>query len=65
VVAVDEAAVDLHTSRSAFTREALKAALAALAIRREEERQRRGYQAAPVQADEFGAWDAVQSWGDE
>jgi metal-responsive CopG/Arc/MetJ family transcriptional regulator len=65
VVAVDEAAVALHTSRSAFTREALKTALAQMALRREEERQRRGYQRVPVQADEFGDWEGVQAWGDE
>jgi DNA invertase Pin-like site-specific DNA recombinase len=65
VVAVDRAAVDLHTSRSAFARDALKAALAQMEVRRQEERQRQGYQRDPVQADELGDWEAVQAWGDE
>lgn len=65
VVAVDQAAVALHTSRSAFTREALRAALCALTVRRDEERQRRGYQRDPVEAGEIGEWEAVQAWGDE
>ena len=61
---VDETVRRLKTTRSAFTREALRAA-----VRREHEaeleaRHRRGYERFPVQPGEFDVWEDEQAWGD-
>jgi len=65
VKAVDEAARRLRTSRSAFTRKALRDALRALSIRGLEQQHRRGYEARPVKVGEFSVWEKEQRWGDE
>jgi metal-responsive CopG/Arc/MetJ family transcriptional regulator len=65
VKAVDEAVRRLRTSRSAFTREALREALRALSVRGLELQHRRGYEAHPVGRGEFSIWDKEQRWGDE
>jgi metal-responsive CopG/Arc/MetJ family transcriptional regulator len=65
VRAVDEAARRLRTSRSAFTREALREALRALSVRGLERQHRRGYEAHPVGRGEFSVWEKEQRWGDE
>jgi metal-responsive CopG/Arc/MetJ family transcriptional regulator len=65
VKAVDEAAKRLQTSRSAFTREALRQALRALSVRGLERQHRRGYEAHPVGRGEFSVWEKEQQWGDE
>jgi metal-responsive CopG/Arc/MetJ family transcriptional regulator len=65
VKAVDEAARRLRTSRSAFTRKALREALQALSVRGLEHQHRRGYEAHPVGRGEFSVWDKEQRWGDE
>ena len=62
---VDRVSKRLQTSRSAFTRDALRAALARYSVAQEEKRHRRGYERHPVAADEFTAWDSEQAWGDE
>lgn len=59
---VDRAARRLSSTRSAFTREALRAALAALAERELERQHRRGYEAKPVKRGEFDAWHSEQVW---
>ncbi len=59
---VDRAARRLATTRSAFTRDALRAALAALTERELERRHRRGYEAKPVRRGEFDAWHGQQAW---
>ncbi|MCU0726377.1 MAG: ribbon-helix-helix domain-containing protein [Planctomycetes bacterium] len=61
---VDRVAREQGTSRSAFTREALRDALRRLAVHREEKRHRKGYELHPVTDEEFGGWEAVQEWGD-
>ena len=53
VEAVDQAAQDLGTTRSAFTRDALRAALTNLKER--ERRHRAGYERHPVEPGEFSA----------
>jgi metal-responsive CopG/Arc/MetJ family transcriptional regulator len=63
IVAVDRAAKKLGTSRSQFTRTALREALAQLSTRRLEERDREGYRRKPVRKGEFDVWHAEQSWG--
>jgi metal-responsive CopG/Arc/MetJ family transcriptional regulator len=65
VKAVDEAAKRLRTSRSAFTRRALREALRALSARGLEQQHRQGYERHPVKGGEFSAWEREQQWGDE
>jgi Arc/MetJ-type ribon-helix-helix transcriptional regulator len=65
VKAVDRVAKRLRTSRSAFTREALREALARHQAARLEEKHRKGYENKPVREVEFAVWEAEQAWGDE
>jgi len=65
VKAVDEAARRLRTTRSAFTRKALREALRSLSVKGLEHMHRRGYEAHPVGRDEFSVWEKEQRWGDE
>ena len=65
VKAVDHVVKALHTTRSAFTRDALRQAVKGLHIRRLEEKHRSGYSRKPVVHSEFGVWDSEQKWGDE
>jgi metal-responsive CopG/Arc/MetJ family transcriptional regulator len=62
---VDRLVKKLHTSRSAFTREALKDALEKHQILELEKRHRQGYLKHPPRDDEFTAWVAEQEWGEE
>ncbi len=64
VEAVDTAVKGLGTTRSAFTREALTAALAQLEADACERQQRRGYERHPVRRGEFDAWESEQAWPD-
>ena len=61
---VDRAARRLGTTRSGFTRKALRDALGQLAQRELEERHRRGYEAKPVAKGEFDSWEKEQAWPD-
>ena len=65
VKAVDRLSKQLHTNRSAFTRKALREALARYSIEQLESKHRRGYERNPVDADEFSVWESEQAWGDE
>ena len=65
VEAVDRAAKKLGTSRSAFTREALRNALRVLRVATLEQRHREGYTRYPVEPDEFGDWESEHVWGGE
>jgi metal-responsive CopG/Arc/MetJ family transcriptional regulator len=65
VAAVDRAAKKLGTTRSAFTREALRSALNELRVESQERRHRDGYARYPVEPDEFGDWESEQEWGSE
>lgn len=62
---VDQMAKNLNTSRSAFTRDALREAVNRLKIQQLEERHRRGYSKHLVTKGEFSVWEAEQDWGDE
>jgi len=64
VRAVDRAALRLGTTRSAFTREALRAALRTLETADLEEKHRAGYAAHPAGKTEFAVWENEQEWGD-
>jgi metal-responsive CopG/Arc/MetJ family transcriptional regulator len=61
---VDRAARRLGTTRSAFTRRALREALERLATSELERRHRSGYRAKPVRRGEFDRWEREQVWPD-
>ena len=62
VEAVDRAARKLGKSRSAFTRDALREALAQARLRALEQKHREGYAHKPVRRGEFSVWEAEQVW---
>ena len=62
---VDIIASELNTTRSAFTRDALRKAVKQYNIRRLELKHRQGYEAHPVNQEEFSVWENEQNWGDE
>jgi metal-responsive CopG/Arc/MetJ family transcriptional regulator len=64
VAAVDKAARKLGTTRSAFARDALRAALRRVQERSLEDRQREGYRRRPVKRGEFSDWENEQAWVD-
>lgn len=64
VKSVDEAAKQQKTSRSEFTRRALRAALEKVKIKQLEKSHRAGYERSPVAGEEFGVWEDEQEWGD-
>jgi metal-responsive CopG/Arc/MetJ family transcriptional regulator len=61
---VDNIVKELKTTRSAFTRQALKEAIDRFNVRRMEEMHRKGYQLHPVTQEEFRVWEREQDWGD-
>jgi metal-responsive CopG/Arc/MetJ family transcriptional regulator len=65
VESVDEVIKELKTTRSAFTRDALREALRRFHVDRLEQQHRRGYGARPVKKEEFSIWEKEQEWGDE
>ena len=62
VTAVDRAARRLGTTRSAFAREAMRAALEKLRSRDLDRRDREGYARNPVKRGEFDVWHSEQVW---
>jgi len=60
---VDKAAKKLKTTRSAFTRNALREALNRLNVSRLEQKHRHGYTLHPVDKAEFSVWEKEQDWG--
>jgi metal-responsive CopG/Arc/MetJ family transcriptional regulator len=64
LAAVDRAVRRLRTTRSEFTRQALRGALEDVARRELEARQARGYRTRPVRRGEFSRWEAEQAWPD-
>ena len=65
VKAVDRVSRQLGTTRSAFTRKALREALVRHKIEEMERQHRKGYEKYPVAAEEFSVWENEQDWGDE
>ncbi len=65
VTEVDRVARRLGTTRSAFTRGALRDALRRLRVRELERKHRDGYRSKPVRKDEFKVWEGEQAWGEE
>ena len=64
VIAVDQAAGRLRQSRSAFTRNALRAALEKLEAQALEQQHREGYLRQPVRPGEFSDFEDEQAWVD-
>ena len=64
VTAVDQAASQRRQSRSAFTRDALRAALAKLEAQALEQQHREGYLHQPVRPGEFSDFEDEQVWID-
>jgi metal-responsive CopG/Arc/MetJ family transcriptional regulator len=64
VAAVDTAARRLKTTRSAFTRRALYAALELLRTEEKERRHREGYSRKPASRRDLGRWEREQAWGE-
>ncbi len=62
---VDRVAKDLHTTRSAFARDALQQAITRIRTQKLEEKHRRGYLRKPAGPGEFDVWEREQKWGDE
>jgi metal-responsive CopG/Arc/MetJ family transcriptional regulator len=65
LTAVDRIISELHTTRSAFIREALEAALRLHEMRKLERQHAHGYAQHPVTPDEFDVWSNEQHWGAE
>jgi metal-responsive CopG/Arc/MetJ family transcriptional regulator len=64
VKAVDELVKHQKTSRSEFTRKALRHALKQFRDEQLEIAHRFGYEKKPVAPEEFSAWEDEQQWGD-
>lgn len=62
IAEVDRVARRLKTTRSAFTRQALRDALRRLHTREREAAHRRGYERKPVKPGEFSDWADEQVW---
>jgi len=62
IASVDKVAKHLGTTRSAFTRQALKSALREVRAKELERKHREGYKRKPVRHEEFGVWEAEQVW---
>jgi metal-responsive CopG/Arc/MetJ family transcriptional regulator len=65
VTAVDRVAKQLCTSRSAFTRKALREAISRHNAEELELKHSQGYKEHPVGIDEFSLWENEQAWGDK
>jgi len=65
VKTIDKIVKELKTTRSAFTRDALRDAVNRINICRLEEKHRKGYTLYPTNKEEFSVWEKEQDWGDE
>jgi metal-responsive CopG/Arc/MetJ family transcriptional regulator len=62
VAAVDRVVRKLGTSRSAFTRQALREAVERARLKSLERKHRDGYLRKPVRRGEFSVWETEQVW---
>lgn len=62
---VDKTVKKLHTTRSSFTRIALRNAIKNLNTLRLEEKHHKGYESYPITKSEFSVWENEQEWGDK
>lgn len=61
---VDRAVEKLGTTRSEFTRQALRGRLSRLEVEELERRHRQGYERHPLRPGELDGWEDEQVWGD-
>ncbi len=61
---VDQVVKTIETTRSAFTRDALRLALKQFNTLELEKKHRKGYEQFPVNNEEFQAWGDEQVWDD-
>ncbi len=64
VDAVDKVVKKLKTTRSAFTRQALRSAITQANIKQMENKHKEGYEKKPVSKSEFTIWESEQEWID-
>jgi metal-responsive CopG/Arc/MetJ family transcriptional regulator len=64
VDAVDKTVKKLKMTRSAFTRQALRNALAQANSKHMENKHKKGYEKKPVSKSEFSIWESEQEWVD-
>jgi len=64
VASVDRVVKKLKTTRSAFTRKALKDAIKQVNIDMLEKKHKKGYELHPVGKTEFSIWESEQEWGE-
>ena len=62
---IDKIVKKLKTTRSAFTRDALREAIDRLNISQLEAKHKKGYDTHTVKQAEFSVWEDEQDWGDE
>ncbi|MCP4666208.1 MAG: ribbon-helix-helix protein, CopG family [Deltaproteobacteria bacterium] len=62
---VDRVIKKIHTTRSAFTRDALRDALTKYHVARLERQHREEYEMHPAKKEEFNVWETEQAWGEE
>jgi metal-responsive CopG/Arc/MetJ family transcriptional regulator len=65
VKSVDKIVRQMHTTRSAFTRAALRNAINNYKVSQLEQKHRKGYEKQPVSKEEFSVWENEQTWEDE
>ncbi len=64
VAEVDRIVTQLRTTRSAFARRALRAAIEEVKEKELERKHREGYARNPIKPGEFSDWESEQIWGD-
>lgn len=64
VASVDRVVKKLKTTRSAFTRKALKDAIKQVNLNLLEKKHKTGYKRYPISKTEFSVWESEQEWGD-
>jgi metal-responsive CopG/Arc/MetJ family transcriptional regulator len=64
IASVDKVAKRLGTTRSGFTRQALKTALREVRINELEQKHREGYKRKLVKRGEFEDWETEQVWAE-
>lgn len=65
VKSVDKLVKELDTTRSEFTRKALRDAIKKFNISILEDKHRKGFKNNPTKKGEFKIWESEQAWGDE
>jgi len=65
VQSVDKIVKQMHTTRSAFTRAALRNAINNFKVSQLEQKHRKGYEKQPISKEEFSVWKNEQKWEDE